>query len=85
VNFRFAEVMSHDLPAEGFDCIASLATLHHLPLREILLKMKAALNPGEFLLILDLFEPKRNLGKRPAFSIVLSLTALAIPLSVSLD
>jgi len=30
--------MSHDLPAEGFDCIASLATLHHLPLREILLK-----------------------------------------------
>jgi SAM-dependent methyltransferase len=57
LEFRVADVMSYDLPSAGFDCIASLATLHHLPLREILLKMKAALKPGGVLLILDLFEP----------------------------
>jgi SAM-dependent methyltransferase len=57
VEFRIADVMSYDLPRAGFDCIASIATLHHLPLREILLKMKAALSPGGVLLILDLCEP----------------------------
>jgi SAM-dependent methyltransferase len=57
VEFQIADVMSYDLPPEGFDCIVSIATLHHLPLREGLLKMKAALNPGGVLLILDLFEP----------------------------
>jgi SAM-dependent methyltransferase len=56
IDFQIADVMSYDLPPETFDCIASLATLHHLPLREILLKMKAALKPGGVLLILDLFE-----------------------------
>jgi len=57
IDFQLADVMSSDLPPEGFDCIATLATLHHLPLREIFLKMKAALKPGGVLLILDLFEP----------------------------
>jgi SAM-dependent methyltransferase len=57
VEFKIADVMSYDLPRAGFDCIASIATLHHLPLREGLLKMKAALKPGGVLLILDLFEP----------------------------
>jgi SAM-dependent methyltransferase len=57
INFQIADVMSYDLPPESFDCIASIATLHHLPLREIFLKMKAALQPGGVLLIVDLFEP----------------------------
>ena len=57
LEFQIADVMLYDLPSEGFDCIASIATLHHLPLREILLKMKAALKPGGVLLVLDLFEP----------------------------
>ena len=57
IDFRIADVMSYELPPESFDCIAGIATLHHLPLREILLKMKAALKPGGVLLILDLFEP----------------------------
>jgi SAM-dependent methyltransferase len=59
IDFQIADVMSYDLPPEEFDCIASIATLHHLPLREIFLKMKAALKPGGVLLILDLFEPIR--------------------------
>ena len=45
------------ISGDSFDCIASIATLHHLPVREIFLKMKAALKPGGVLLILDLFEP----------------------------
>jgi SAM-dependent methyltransferase len=83
IDFQIADVMTYDLPRAGFDCIASIATIHHLPLREILLKVKAALRPGGILLIVDLFEPARNLktpeGLRDAF-----LNALAIPVSVGL-
>ena len=57
IDFQIADVMSFVLPPESFDCIASIATLHHLPLREIFLKIKAALKPGGVLLVLDLFEP----------------------------
>ena len=58
IDFQIADVMSYDLPSESFDCVASIATLHHLPLREVLLKMKAALKLGGVLLVLDLFEPR---------------------------
>jgi SAM-dependent methyltransferase len=57
IEFQIADVMKYDLPPEAFDCIATIATLHHLPLRAALLKMKAALKPGGVLLVLDLFEP----------------------------
>src|SRR2546423_3393725 len=42
------------MPAEGYDCIVSMATLHHLPLGEVLLKMKDALKPDGVLVIHDL-------------------------------
>ena len=58
IEFQIADVTTYNLPTEGFDCIASIATLHHLPLGEMLRKMKAALKPGGVLLILDLFEPQ---------------------------
>jgi 2-polyprenyl-3-methyl-5-hydroxy-6-metoxy-1,4-benzoquinol methylase len=76
IDFRIADVMSHDLPAEGFDCIASIATLHHLPFREILLKIKAALKPRGVLLILDLFQAKGVIDallNPPAISVSVSL------------
>jgi SAM-dependent methyltransferase len=68
IEFGLADVMERDFesfrgghrpPASdtGFDCIATIATLHHLPFAEMLAKMKAALRPGGVLLILDLFEP----------------------------
>ena len=57
INFELADFMQRELPSESFDCIASIATLHHLPLRDSLIKMKAALKPEGVLLILDLFEP----------------------------
>jgi SAM-dependent methyltransferase len=61
LEFHVADAMSWDFPTAHFDCIATIATLHHLPLREMILKLKAALKPGGVLIVLDLFEPERNL------------------------
>ena len=98
IDFQIADITSYDLPPEHFDCIASIATLHHLPLREMLLQMKAALKPYGVLLILDLFEPvkwhghpardSRAVPNQPPsvieglFDTLLNL--LAIPVSVTL-
>jgi SAM-dependent methyltransferase len=46
--------MTWDFPSGYFDCIVSIATLHHLPLREIIPVIKDALKPGGLLIILDL-------------------------------
>lgn len=58
ISFEVADAMLVDFPADHFDCIATIATLHHLSLREAMLKFRAALKPGGVLLVLDLFEPK---------------------------
>lgn len=58
IDFQLADVMSWDFPAKHFDCISTIATLHHLPQRELLLKAKEALKPGGTLLVLDLVESK---------------------------
>jgi len=58
LEFQVADICDWEVDPEEFDCIASIATLHHLPFREILLKMKTALKPGGVVLILDLFEPR---------------------------
>jgi ubiquinone/menaquinone biosynthesis C-methylase UbiE len=42
-----------------FDCIASIATLHHMSLEAMIPKMKRALKPGGVLLILDLYALER--------------------------
>lgn len=76
IDFELTDVRNSPLNVACFDCIASIATLHHLPFEELLLKMGAALKPGGVLLILDLFEPH---------GITDSLTNLvAIPVSVGL-
>lgn len=56
ITYQVADVLAWDFPAEQFDCVASIATLHHLPLEILLAKMAAALRPGGVLLILDLFK-----------------------------
>ncbi len=49
-----ADILTTDLAPESFDCIASIATLHHLPHDTVLRKLKDALRPGGVLLVLDL-------------------------------
>lgn len=56
IDFRVANVLEWQFPAEQFDCIVSIATLHHLPLEEMLTKMQSALKTNGTLLVLDLFQ-----------------------------
>jgi ubiquinone/menaquinone biosynthesis C-methylase UbiE len=56
IDYLQANVMAYDLSLEHFDCIASIATLHHLPLPGVLPKLAAALKPGGVLLVLDLYQ-----------------------------
>jgi SAM-dependent methyltransferase len=54
IEYVTGDVLLLSLPAESYDCIVSLATLHHLPLEQGVLKMKDALKPGGVLIIHDL-------------------------------
>ena len=76
IDFRVADVTALGLPAGGFDCVATIATLHHLPAAEMVSKMKRALRPGGVLLVLDLFQAE---GLSDAVR-----GALAVPLSLGL-
>ena len=58
IEFRVVNINPRDFSYHGYDCIASIATLHHLPLPEMLARMKDSLRPGGVLLVLDLFEPE---------------------------
>lgn len=57
VDFRQADVRAFELPPAAYDCIATIATLHHLPMEETLARLSAALRPGGVLLVLDLYRP----------------------------
>lgn len=76
IDFQVGDVMGRQFSPGQFDCIASIATLHHLPLEEILPKLKDALKPGGILLILDLFKPEGLAGRLDS--------ALAMPVSLAL-
>jgi ubiquinone/menaquinone biosynthesis C-methylase UbiE len=54
IEYVTGDALQLSLPAESYDCIVSLATLHHLPLKQAVLKMKAALSPEGVLIIHDL-------------------------------
>ena len=83
IDYRCADVMSCDFAAAEFDCIITIATLHHLPLREVILKLRDALKPGGVLIVMDLFAPERNL-LRPAGWRDAMLNAFALGVSASL-
>jgi ubiquinone/menaquinone biosynthesis C-methylase UbiE len=55
IEFQVADAVTWQFPPERFDCIVSIATLHHLPPGEMLSKMKHSLTADGILLILDLF------------------------------
>jgi ubiquinone/menaquinone biosynthesis C-methylase UbiE len=54
LEFHLADAMTWDFPQSKFDFICSIATLHHLQQRELLVKMKDALKPQGVLVALDL-------------------------------
>ena len=58
IDYRVADAISMDFPTAEFDCVVTIATLHHLPLAPMLSKMKSALKPGGVIIIMDLFEPE---------------------------
>jgi ubiquinone/menaquinone biosynthesis C-methylase UbiE len=76
IDFQVADVSALELPAERFDCIATIATLHHLPTASVLPKLKRALNVNGVLLVLDLFQPEGLLDA--------AANAVALPLSLGL-
>ncbi len=56
IEYEVADATSWPLPEEGFDCVVSIMTVHHLPLGPALRKMRNALRPGGALVLLDLYQ-----------------------------
>jgi 2-polyprenyl-3-methyl-5-hydroxy-6-metoxy-1,4-benzoquinol methylase len=56
IDFQVADAIAYEFPANHFDCVVSIATLHHLPLEMMLSKIKEALKINGVLVILDLFQ-----------------------------
>jgi ubiquinone/menaquinone biosynthesis C-methylase UbiE len=54
VKYVQADATTWDWPVARFDCVVSIATLHHLPLEPMLERMKRALRPGGRIGVLDL-------------------------------
>jgi SAM-dependent methyltransferase len=77
IDFQAADVLAWDFPAGCFDAIATITTLHHLPMEAMLAKMKGALKVGGVLVALDLF--------KPVWPADLLTVALAVPVSLALE
>jgi SAM-dependent methyltransferase len=56
IDFHTTDIMKWEFPVEQFDAIASIATVHHLPLENLLPSLKVALKSGGKLVMLDLLE-----------------------------
>jgi ubiquinone/menaquinone biosynthesis C-methylase UbiE len=56
IEFQVADATKWAFPIGEFDCVVSIATLHHLPIEDTLRKMRQALKTGGTLAILDLYE-----------------------------
>lgn len=56
IDFVNVDVMAYQFPDNQFDYIATLTTLHHLPIGTILKKIRTALKPGGIFVCLDLYQ-----------------------------
>jgi len=83
IEFEVDDVMTRALPAATLDCIATIATLHHLPHAEVLTKLKDALRLNGKLIVLDLYRPETNLMTSAGLTDQF-LNVLAMGTSVSL-
>lgn len=73
IDYRIENILDYIWPDSHFDCIVSIATLHHLPLAPMLEKMAFSIKPGGRLIIMDML-------KAESFTDYL-LGALSFPLS----
>lgn len=55
IEFLVADVAAWRFPVDHFDCVATIATLHHLQLDIILEQIATSLKVGGVLVVLDLF------------------------------
>ncbi|HEX8650062.1 MAG TPA: class I SAM-dependent methyltransferase [Pyrinomonadaceae bacterium] len=76
IEYMTGDVMRLSFAAESFDCIVTVATLHHLPLAEALLKMKDALKPGGRLIIQDMVADDGLIDR--------AISALAYPVNAAI-
>ena len=53
VEYQLGDIMTTDLPADGFDLVISVNMVHHLPLRAVVLRLATLVAPGGYLLIQD--------------------------------
>jgi ubiquinone/menaquinone biosynthesis C-methylase UbiE len=56
ITFVESDATTYELPDNQFDCIATLTTLHHLPIEFILRKIRKALKPAGVFVCLDLYQ-----------------------------
>jgi SAM-dependent methyltransferase len=56
LEFQLADAVQWDFPPSHFDFVCSIATLHHLAQRALLVKIRDSLKPNGVLVILDLVE-----------------------------
>ena len=85
IEFQLADALAWEGPAEHFDYIACIATLHHMPQQEMIRKLKRLLKKGAVLAILDLFEPERRvLTKDGVVDATLNLAAMLTSVSFRL-
>ena len=54
LEFVLGDFLRAGLPVESYDCILTMATLHHLPQDEALMRIKSLLRPGGVLILHDL-------------------------------
>lgn len=78
IDYQIADALAWDFQANRFDSIASIATLHHLPIEAMLVKMRGALKPGGTLLVLDLYQ-----SEGPADALT-SMVAMPVNLALRL-
>ena len=57
IEYQRCDAAELDLPDNSYDCIASIAAFHHLPLETLLPSIRRALKPGGFLLVVDIYQP----------------------------
>jgi SAM-dependent methyltransferase len=71
IDFQVGDALQWDFGIERFDCVVTIATLHHLPAEELLARLRDALQPNGVLIVLDLYRAEgwedtlRSIGALP--------------------